>query len=116
MSIKSAIWVAAHLRLARNQGYMAVLVKRGAEEAGAIFVRAIMPGGMARLFGPVPGSNYKQTGEKNWALPLGHAPVPEALTDEYLARQKKFDPDIWIIDVEDMRGLALIDPANIIQP
>lgn len=116
MSVKSAIWVAAHLRRARGSGLMAVLVRRGAEEAGAIYVRAILPGGLARLFGPPPGANYKDTGEKRWALPLGLEPVPEATTDEYLARQQKYDPDIWVLDIEDREGMALIDMSSVDKP
>jgi hypothetical protein len=116
MSIKSEIWVSAHLRRARAAGLMAVLVRKGAPEAGAIFVRAILPGGLARLFGPAPGSNYKETGEKHWALPLGFEPIPEAKTDEYIARQAKFDPDIWLIDVEDREGMALIPVEALDKP
>lgn len=115
MSVKSAIWVAAHLRRARASGLMAVLVKRGAEEAGAIYVRAILQGGRARLFGPPPGANYKDTGEKRWSCPLGFEPVPEAKTDEYIARQKKYDPDIWVLDIEDRDGMALIDISTVDQ-
>ena len=115
MSVKSTIWVAAHLRRARGMGHMAVLVKRGAEEAGAIYVRAILPGGLARLFGPPPGANYKDTGEKRWACPLGFDPVAEAKTDEYIARQQKYDPDIWLLDIEDRTGMALIDISSIDQ-
>lgn len=109
MSVKSGIWVAAHLRRCQAMGLMAVLARHGAQEAGAIYVRAILPGGLARLFGPAPGAAYGPDGLRRFCLPLGFAPVPEAKTDEYLERQKKYDPDIWIVDVEDREGMALIE-------
>ena len=109
MAVKSGIWVDAHLRRARMMGLMAVLVKRGAEEAGAIYLRVILPGGKARLFGPPPGAAYDGQGRKRWALPLGADPVAEAETESYLARQRKYDPDIWVLDIEDREGNGLIE-------
>ena len=108
MSLKSGIWVDAHIRRCQAQGLMAFLVKRGAEEAGAVYVRAIMPGGLARLFGPAPGPAYNEEGLRSFALPLGQAPVRESQTQEYLDRQRQYDPDIWLLDVEDPEGYALL--------
>ena len=113
MSVKSEIWAAAHLRRCQAMGLMAVLARRGAPEAGAIYVRAILPGGLARLFGPAPGGAYASNGERRFAMPLGFEPVSEAKAEEYLERQKKYDPDIWVIDVEDRAGMALIDISSI---
>src|SRR5438552_3762380 len=39
MRIRSAIWVAAYLRRCQVEGAPAVLRRRGAEEAGAIFIK-----------------------------------------------------------------------------
>jgi len=34
---------------------------------------------------------------------------PEREVDEVIARQRSFDPDLWIIEVEDPRGRHLLD-------
>ena len=39
MRLKSSIWVAAYLRRCQNEGIFGAVRKRGAEEAGAVFVK-----------------------------------------------------------------------------
>ena len=36
-------------------------------------------------------------------------PLPETDVETYLARQIRFDPDVWIIEVEDRLGSHLLD-------
>jgi hypothetical protein len=36
-------------------------------------------------------------------------PAPEADAEAYLGRQIKFDPDIWIVEVEDRDGRSFLD-------
>jgi hypothetical protein len=38
-------------------------------------------------------------------------PVPEADVEKALAREIKFDPDVWIIEVEDRAGRTFLDQA-----
>ena len=56
MRLKSALWVAAYLRRCQVEGAFAVVRRRGAEEAGAIFVRISRLDGTSDLFGPAPQS------------------------------------------------------------
>jgi hypothetical protein len=111
MRLKSAIWVAAYLRRRHIDGTLAVVRRRGAEEAGAIFIKISRLDGTADLFGPAPQSAFDE------ALPVGRAfcacfarqPVPEADVEAYLARQIRFDPDVWIVEVEDRDGRNMLD-------
>jgi hypothetical protein len=36
-------------------------------------------------------------------------PAPEADVEAYLTRQLRFDPDIWIVEVEDRAGRHFLD-------
>ena len=36
-------------------------------------------------------------------------PVPEADAEAYLAREIRFDSDIWIVEVEDRAGRHMLD-------
>jgi hypothetical protein len=36
-------------------------------------------------------------------------PAPAVDAEAYLARQLKFDPDIWIVEVEDRAGRSFLD-------
>ena len=111
MSVQSHIWVKAHLRRCFAQGLSGVVVSRGAPEAGAVFVRVIISRDETRLFAPPPGPLWNEAGERNWFEPLGNAPVTPQEAEAWLARQKKFDPDIWIIDIDDRSGTGLLAPA-----
>jgi len=89
-----------------------VLRRRGAAEAGAIFVKVDRLDGRAALFGPAPQSLAAQAApgmdrvfvrvhEAEWIDPL------EA--DRRLEREISFDPDVWIVEVEDRGGEARLD-------
>ena len=36
-------------------------------------------------------------------------PAPDAQAEAYLARQVRFDPDVWIIETEDRAGRHFLD-------
>jgi len=62
-----------------------------------------------RVFSPAPGPVYNDDGARNWSQPLGQAPVSAEAADEYFARQRSFDPDIWIVDIDDRDGTGLLE-------
>jgi hypothetical protein len=109
MSVKSAIWVQAHLRRCNAMGLAAMLIRRGAEEAGSIYVKINRLDGRVLLIGPAPGPAHDHRGERRWVKPLGDAAVLEADADAYLRRIHSRDPDIWIIEIEDRSGTGLLD-------
>ena len=52
MRLKSGIWVAAYVRRCNVEGLFAAVRRRGAEEAGAIFIKINRLDGTGTLFGP----------------------------------------------------------------
>lgn len=113
MRLKSHIWVAAYLRRCRSEMVDAVLRRRGAEEAGAVFVKLSLLDGHAMLFTPAPQSAY-DTGRPVDRIftPLTPQPVEEAKVEERLQKEIRFDPDIWIVEVEDRSGRHFLDLAK----
>ena len=109
MRLKSGIWVAAYLRRCQVEGLVAVLRRRGSEEAGAIFIKVSRLDGSAGLFGPAPASLGAKDAERRWQPCLASLPAAEAEADRYLAQQLAFDPDLWIIVVEDRQGRHFLD-------
>ena len=63
MRLKSEIWVKAYLRRSRHEGADAVLVRRGDEDAGAIYIKVSRLDGTASLFGPAPAGLDAAEGE-----------------------------------------------------
>lgn len=111
MRLKSALWVAAYLRRCQVEGVFAVLCRRGAEEAGAVFVRISRLDGTSDLFGPAPQSAFDAalSAARAFSPSFDKLPAPDATVDAYLARELKFDPDIWIVEVEDPSGRNFLD-------
>jgi hypothetical protein len=109
--LKTALWVAAYLRRCHVEGIFAVVRRRGAEEAGAVFVRISRLDGTSDLFGPAPQSAFDaaQDAARAFTPCLATQTVPDADVETYLARQVKFDPDVWIVEVEDRAGRNFLD-------
>jgi hypothetical protein len=108
MRLKSAIWVSAYLRRAQVEGASAVLRRRGAEEAGAIFIKVSRLDGTADLYGPAPQTAFEDMPADRLfaAIMTG---VPEADIEAKLAKEIRFDPDVWIVEAEDRAGRHFLD-------
>lgn len=89
-----------------------MLRRRGAAEAGAIFVRIDWPDRNCQLFGPAPQSELRNDGiDRQWTR-LHEAEFVSGLdTEDRLQRELKFDPDIWIVEVENSQGRNFLDLA-----
>jgi hypothetical protein len=111
MRLKTALWVAAYLRRCQVEGVFAVVRRRGAEEAGAVFVRISRLDGTSDLFGPAPQSTFATTegAARAFAPSLAAQPAPDTAVEAYLAREVKFDSDVWIVEVEDPAGRNFLD-------
>jgi len=109
--LKSAIWVAAYIRRCHVEGAFAAVRRRGAEDAGAIFIKLNRLDGTADLLSPAPQSAFDEAhpSDRAFTRSLGAAPVPEAKVEEKLTREIRFDPDAWIIEVEDRAGRHFLD-------
>jgi len=111
MRLKTGIWIAAYLRRCQVEGLAAVLRRRGAEEAGAIFIKVSRLDGTADLYGPAPQSAFDDArpSERVFSPSLAVLPATDADIESYLARQLRFDPDLWIVEVEDRAGRHFLD-------
>ena len=111
MRLKSGIWVAAYIRRAQIEGAQAMLRRRGADEAGAVFIKVSRLDGTAEVFGPAPQSAFDEArpSDRAFVRTLKTQPATEADAEVYLARQLKFGPDIWIVEVEDRGGRSFLD-------
>jgi hypothetical protein len=111
MRLKSGIWISAYLRRCQVEGAQAVLRRRGADEAGAIFIKVSRLDGTAEVFGPAPQTAFDEArpSDRVFAPALKSQPVPESDAEAYLGKQLKFDPDIWIVEVEDRGGRNFLD-------
>ena len=102
--LKSGLFVRALIRRAEVAGAQAYLVRKGSEEAGAVFIK------VSRLDGTcfVLTQAVAGDGQRVWARPLGES-CDEAKASAYFDKQQKFDPDLWIVEIEDREGRPFVD-------
>jgi hypothetical protein len=108
MRLKAEIWVQAYLRICATQGIFAALVKRGDADAGAIYIKLSRLDGTAEVFAPAPAGMSGLESDRRWVA-ASNGPLPEAEADDLIARQRRFDSDLWIVEVEDARGRHCLD-------
>jgi hypothetical protein len=112
MRLKSGIWVAAYVRRCHIEGAFAVVGRRGADEAGAIFIKVNRLDGTGTLYGPAPQAVFDeaQPADRLFTIVLGRdGPVGDADIEARLEREIRFDPDLWIVESEDRAGRHFLD-------
>lgn len=113
MRLKTAIWVAAYLRRCQSAGLFGAVRRRGAEEAGAVFVKIALMNGTAMLYMPAPQTVYDDSRPIDRLFtPMSPEPIAEPAVEERLAKEIRFDPDIWIVETEDKEGRHFLDLAR----
>ena len=103
--IKAGIWISAQLRLCDQAFLPAVVRRKGDPDAGAILIKLDRLDGTAEVLSQVRTID----GELAWMRATGEGPAPDAEAEAYIAKQLKFDPDIWVLEIEDPQGRYEID-------
>lgn len=107
--LRSDIFVAALIRQAGVSGAFAALRRRGAAEAGAIFVKIDRLDGTAALYGPAPQSELGGDGMHRFRLLQDQDWIASGDVEQRIKRELKFDPDLWFVEIEDRAGRPFID-------
>ena len=107
MRLTAGIWVSAYLARLRLADIPAFVVRRGDDTAGAVLVKLNTLDGKATCY---QRSFDLITGERRWVeLTSGE----EAKVDEAISRQRSFDPDLWVLEVESREGRHLLDEPGL---
>jgi hypothetical protein len=109
MRVPSELWVRALLRRCSAAGVPVVVVRHGDEDAGAVFIKVRLLDGRAKVMGPAPAGYAQSSALKPMVAHLDANGVTEADADAYLSRQREFDPDIWLVEIEDRAGRTFTD-------
>ena len=109
MRVTSSLWVGAYVRRCFVEGAFAAVVRRGAEEAGAIFVLVDRLAGTADLYAPAPQASFSEAHPSDRLFQCVAEDAPLAEVNARVAREVGFDPDVWVIGVEDRAGRAFLE-------
>ncbi len=105
--LAAGIWVSAYLARLRVLDIPAFVVARGDDTAGAVLVKLNTLDGQAVA---MTRSFDIMTGDRVWVT---LATGPESEVDASVARQRGFDSDLWVIEVEDRQGRHLLDQPGL---
>ncbi len=100
--ITAEFWVQAYLARLRQADIPAFVTARGDATAGAVLVKLNPLDGTAQAF----ARGYDLDGNRTWTV---LAEGLEADVDAAIGRQHRFDPDLWVIEVEDRAHRHLLD-------
>ena len=102
MRLTSDFWVAAYRQILSLHGIPCFVVAHGDDTAGAVLIKLNTLDGQAVAF---QRSFDLSTGERVW---MELARGAERDVDDAISRQRGFDPDLWVIEVEDRAGRHLL--------
>ncbi|MEZ5673758.1 hypothetical protein SAMN06265173_11092 [Thalassovita litoralis] len=105
--LTARFWVDAYLMRLRLYDIPAFVVKHGDDTAGAVLVKLNTLDGAAVVY---QRSFDLLSGERVWMeLTAGE----ERDVDAAILKQRGFDPDLWVIEVEDRAGRHLLDEPGL---
>lgn len=112
MRLRADFWVSAYIRRCAVDGVHAVLRRRGAAEAGAIFIKVDRLDGTACLYGPAPQALVEDGRGDRLFVPMTAPDATPLDAEDRLRKEMAFDPDLWIVEVEDRQGRSFLDLAT----
>jgi hypothetical protein len=104
--LKAELWVKAHIRKCAGQNVPVMVTRRGDETAGTILIKVNRLGPGCMVF--TPTTNFED-GSRMWLRGTGPDWVEEQDADAYIEKQIKFDPDVWVLEIEDRDGRPFLD-------
>jgi len=105
--LTAEIWVSAYLTRLRGEAIPAFVVAKGDATAGAVLIKLNTLDGQACCY---QRSFDLMTGDRRWVVLVQG---DEAEVDASITKQRGFDPDLWVIEVEDRAGRHLLDQPGL---
>ena len=105
--LATSFWVQAYLTRLRLQDIQGFVVTHGDDTAGAVVVKINTLDGRAAAF----NRSFDLAADKrHW---VEFAAGDEAEVDDAITRQRGFDPDLWVVEVEDRQGRHLLGESGL---
>ena len=105
--LTAKFWVQAYMARLELTGIPAYVMAHGDDTAGAVLVKLATLDGQATAF---QRSFDLMSGARKWVV---LAEGSEMDVDAALQKQRGFDPDLWVIEVEDRHGRHLLDEPGL---
>ncbi|HLI12154.1 MAG TPA: DUF1491 family protein [Alphaproteobacteria bacterium] len=103
--LATELWVQACIRRAGVDGIAVMVVRKGDPLRGSVLVKL----NRFEQGCVVLAETRDARGGRAWLRGTGPEPVAEADADAYIARNRNYDPDLWVIEIEDRQGRLPFD-------
>ena len=97
--IKTSFWVSAEIRKCDGVFLPMTILHKGDDGRGLVLIKQYIAGKGCIIH----SRRRDMDGILGWHTPLGQEVVDEIKADEYIARQRQYDEDLWVVEVEDPR-------------
>ena len=106
MRVTSQLFVSALIRKVFSTGGFAAIEHRGADDAGAVFIKCREQIDTVTLYGPAPQTSYDSgRPQDRQFMALVSSEASEEI-DKRIEKELRFDPDIWVIEIEPVGATA----------
>lgn len=97
--LPTKLLVSAQIRQAATQGIPITVLHSGDPNSGVVVLKINLMNGQAVVL-----QQIRHDMELVWSTASATSPLPEAEADALLERQLRYDPDVWLLEIEDRQG------------
>lgn len=106
--LSTSVLVGALMRRAESQGGFATVLAKGDATAGAVLVILAEKGRKLRILERI----LQPSGRYAWQDGIGQASANEEEIEKFLTRRRRFDPDIWVLELDIASAERFADEMN----
>ena len=105
--LKTEIWALALIKRAEIGGASGFVIKKGDVDAGSVIIKISISRDEAKILVPSRNMNgdlifVDMTNQLKTKM-REETTISRAI-DEYIERRLKFDTDLWVVEIEDVKG------------
>ncbi len=100
MRLTAEFYISAIVRRVFGLGGFAAIERKGAGEAGAIFIRQRFRDGLESLFGPAPQTSFEEKSVDDRLFERRLERVEADVVERLMEKEIRFDPDLWLVEIE----------------
>jgi hypothetical protein len=94
--LATSVLVGALIRHAEGEGGFAAVLAKGDATAGSILVVLTEKGAKTALYERM----LQPDGRYSWAVVLAQVLARPAEVPDFIARRRRFDPDLWVVELD----------------
>jgi len=107
--LRTALWVSAQVRRCNIDSVPIVVVRHGDDDAGLVIVKLDRLDGTSEVFLRTTALD----GNWAWRNISGMSPVANLQAEIIIEREVGFDPDVWVLAIEDPDGNFEFDAPRV---